>query len=111
MRLARLLGARRLRLRPLRAPLAVLAVAAGSAMAVSVLVVRTSTASSVAAYGRALSGPADLRVVGPVRRGGLEPGVARTVSGTEGVAAAVPLVQAVSLAAPGEAGRAGARGA
>ncbi|HEX6419835.1 MAG TPA: FtsX-like permease family protein [Acidimicrobiales bacterium] len=101
MRLARLLGVRRLRLRPLRAALAVLAVAAGGAMAVSVLVVRTSTASSVEAYGRALSGPADLRVVGPVRRGGLEPGVTRAVAGTEGVAAAVPVVQAVSLAAPG----------
>lgn len=98
MRLARLLALRRLRLRPLRAVLAVVAVAAGSAMAVSVLVVRASAASSVEAYGRALSGPADLRVVGPVRRGGLEPSVADAVASAEGVAAAVPVVQAVSLA-------------
>ena len=98
MRLARLLALRRLRLRPLRAVLAVVAVAAGSAMAVSVLVVRASAASSVEAYGRALGGPADLRVVGPVRRGGLEPSVADAVARVEGVAAAVPVVQAVSLA-------------
>jgi putative ABC transport system permease protein len=97
VRLVRLLALRHLRLRPLRAVLAVLAVAAGSAMAVSVLVVRTSAATSVTEFARALSGPTELRVVGPVRRGGLEPGVLDAVEATEGVATAVPMVQGVSL--------------
>lgn len=101
LRLLRLLALRHLRRRPLRAALALLAVAAGTAMATSVLVVRTSVAASIDEYGRGLSGPTELRVVGPVRRGGLEPAVVEAVADTPGVARAVPLVQAVSLAEMG----------
>lgn len=101
MRLVRLLALRRLRLRPLRAVLAIVAVAAGGAMAVSVFVVRSSAESSVEEYGRTLSGPTELRVVGPVRRGGLEPTVVDAVAATDGVATAVPMVQAVTLAEVG----------
>ena len=97
MRLVRLLALRRLRSRPLRVALAVLAVAAGTAMATSVFVVRSSAARSVDDYARALSGPTELRVVGAVRRGGIEPGVVDAVAATEGVAGAVPLVQGVTL--------------
>ena len=97
MRLLRLLALRHVRLRPLRAGLAVVAVAAGTAMAVSVLVVRSSVERSVEEFGRALSGPTELRVVGAVRRGGLEPSVARAVAATDGVAATVPLVQGVMV--------------
>ena len=97
MRLIRLLAWRHLRMRPLRAVLAVLAVAAGSAMAVSVFVVQTSADTSVAAFARSLSGPTELRVVGPVRRGGLEPSVVGAIEDTEGVRTAVPAIQGVSL--------------
>lgn len=97
MRLVRLLGLRRLRLRPLRAALAVLAVAAGSAMAVSVFVVQSSASTSVTQFARSLSGPTELRVVGAIRRGGIEPSVVAAVASTDGVASAVPLVQGVSL--------------
>jgi putative ABC transport system permease protein len=97
VRLARLLALRHLRLRPLRAALAVLAVAAGSAMAVSLFVVRSSAATSVTEFARSLSGPTELRVVGPVRRGGLEPSVVAAVEATDGVARAVPMVQGVTV--------------
>lgn len=98
MRLVRLLALRHLRLRPLRTVLAVLAVAAGAAMVVSVFVVRSSAATSIERFGRSLSGPTELRVVGPVRQGGLEARVVEAVAATDGVAAAVPMVQTVSLA-------------
>jgi putative ABC transport system permease protein len=97
VRLLRLLALRHLRRRPLRAVLAVVAVAAGTALAVNVFVVRSSVTRSVEDFGRELAGPADLRVVGAVRRGGLEPSVADAVARTEGVARAVPMVQAVTV--------------
>ena len=105
MRLVRLLALRHLRMRPLRAVLAMLAVAAGSAMAVSVFVVQSSSATSVTEFARSLSGPTELRVVGPIRRGGLEPSVVAAVEDTDGVALAIPMVQGVSLLdEPGRAG-------
>ena len=76
--------------------LAIIAVAAGTAMAVSVFVVRTSVARSVADFGAELSGPTELRVVGAVRRGGLGPEVVDRVAAADGVAGAVPVVQAVA---------------
>ncbi|HEY8527788.1 MAG TPA: ABC transporter permease [Acidimicrobiales bacterium] len=97
MRLLRLLALRHVRRRPLRAALAVVAVAAGTALAVNVFVVRSSVARSVEDFGRSLAGPAELRVVGAVRRGGLEPSVVEAVARTEGVAAVVPVVQAVTV--------------
>ena len=97
MRLLRLLAWRPLRRRPLRALLAIVAVAAGTAMAVSILVVRSSVADSVQEFGETLAGPTELRVVGAVRRGGLEPDVVDRVARTEGVAAAIPVVQAVTF--------------
>jgi putative ABC transport system permease protein len=96
-RLLRLLALRPLRRRPLRAVLAIAAVAAGTSMAVSVFVVRASVDQSVRGFGRELAGPTELRVVGAIRRGGLVPGVVDEVEATDGVAAAVPVVQAVTL--------------
>jgi hypothetical protein len=84
VRLLRLLAWRPLRRRPLRALLAIVAVAAGTAMAVSVFVVRTSVSRSVAEFGTELAGPTELRVVGAVRRGGLEPEVVDVVAGADG---------------------------
>lgn len=98
LRLLRLCSFRPARRRPLRALLAVVAVAAGTAMTVSVVVVRSSVSTSVEQFSRELAGPTQLRVVGATRRGGLEPDVAQRVAETEGVAAAVPVVQAVTIA-------------
>jgi putative ABC transport system permease protein len=78
-------------------------VAAGTALAVNVLVVQASVAHSVDTFARELGGPAELRVVGAVRRGGLEPSLVDAVTATEGVGAVVPLVQGVTIVdAPGE---------
>jgi putative ABC transport system permease protein len=97
VRLLRLVALRHMRERPLRAVLAAVAVAAGCAMAVAVLVVRVSATESVTSYARSLSGPTELRIVGPVRRGGLEPHVVDVAARTRGVAAAVPMVQGLAL--------------
>jgi len=96
LRILRLLALRPVRRRPLRALLAVVAVAAGASMAVSVFVVRSSVAHSVDGFGTELAGSTELRVVGATRRGGLEPRVVAQVERTEGVGAAVPIVQAVT---------------
>lgn len=96
--LLRLLHLRRLRRQPVRALVAVLSVAAGVALAVSVVVVQVSFDRSLEDFGRSLAGPAPLRVIGPVSRGGLDQAVLADVEATEGVATAVPVVQAVTLA-------------
>ncbi len=110
IRLLRLLTVRPARQRPLRALLAVIAVAAGASMAVSVFIVRSSVGHSVESFGEQLSGPTELRVVGATRRGGLEADVLDRVEETEGVEAAVPVVQALAtvdmLTAPSARGQA-----
>jgi len=98
IRTVRLLNLRRLRRQPLRALLAVAAMAAGVTLAVTVLVVRDSVTTSFTRLGRSLAGPAPLRVVGPLSRGGLDERVVPRVEGVDGVAAAVPVVQAVTYA-------------
>lgn len=98
MRLLRLLSLRPIRKHPLRTALAVLAVAAGTAMAISVLVVRSSVEHSVEEFGETLSGPSELRVVGAIRRGGIEPEVVDRVAAADGVDGIVPMVQAVTVA-------------
>ncbi|MCU1448875.1 MAG: transporter permease, partial [Acidimicrobiales bacterium] len=98
IRAARLLNLRRIRQQPMRAVLAVLAVAGGVALGTSLLVVQESFSHSYAAFGRALGGPAPLRVVGATARGGLDDGVVDTVARTPGVAVAVPVVQAITYA-------------
>src|SRR6266550_7354965 len=75
IRVARLLNLRRIRQQPMRAVLAVIAVAGGVALGASLLVVRDSVKGSYADFGRALGGPARLRVVGAAARGGLDQGV------------------------------------
>ena len=99
MKLVRLLALRHLRRHPLRAVLAMVGVAAGTALAVCVLVVQSSVGQSVEDFGRRLAGPSDIRVVGNLRRGGLDPDVVAKVADVEGVAAAVPVVQGVVIAA------------
>jgi len=95
-RAARLLNLRRMRRQPLRVVLAVLAVGAGISLAMAIFVVSASMSSSFAKFGRSIAGPAPLRIVGAASRGGLDQRVLDTVDRTPGVAAAVPVVQAVT---------------
>jgi putative ABC transport system permease protein len=94
----RLLALRRLRLQPLRAIVAALTVGAGVSLAVSVVVVLGSLDQSVEESGRALAGPTPLRIIGATSRGGIDESVITKVEHVDGVAAAVPLVQAITLA-------------
>ncbi|MGH9186341.1 MAG: ABC transporter permease [Acidimicrobiales bacterium] len=98
----RLLALRRLRRQPLRAAIAAVAVATGVALAVAIGVVVTSLNRSFDEYGRTLAGPTPLRVLGPTSRGGLTLDAVAAIETTPGVAAVVPLVQAVTLAEDAE---------
>lgn len=98
IRALRLLHLRRLPRRPLRSIVLVLSVAAGVSLVVTVLVVQASLDASLTEHGRSLAGPAPLRVVGPASRGGLAASTLQPVEAVDGVEAAVPVVQAVTLA-------------
>jgi putative ABC transport system permease protein len=94
----RLLALRRLRLQPLRAIIAALTVGAGVSLAVSVVVVLGSLDQSVLDAGRALAGPTPLRIIGATSRGGIDESLVGKVEQVEGVKAAIPLVQSITLA-------------
>jgi putative ABC transport system permease protein len=98
MRAVRLLNLRRLRRQPLRALIAVVAVAAGVSLAVSVVIVQQSIHAAIGDFARAVAGPTPLRVIGPAVRGGLDESVVPRIEATPGVGAAVPMVQAVAMA-------------
>ena len=98
LRSVRLLNLRRLRRQPLRLVLAVVSVGAGVSLGVSVVILSTSITRSLTAFGRGLAGPAPLRVIGATSRGGLDQSVLAAIDRTPGVAAAVPTVQAVTIA-------------
>ena len=102
MKTIRILALRRLRQQPLRALIASISVAAGVALAISLVIVVASVNTSVRDHGRALAGPTPLRVIGATSRGGLDERITEKVASTDGVAAAVPLVQAVTLAEDAE---------
>ncbi|MEY2465309.1 MAG: putative transport system permease protein, partial [Acidimicrobiaceae bacterium] len=98
MRAIRLLALRRLRLQPLRALVAAVVIGAGVSLTVSVVVVMTSLQASVEDAGRALAGPTPLRVIGATSRGGIDDSTVAKVQQTDGVAAAIPMVQSITLA-------------
>jgi len=100
IRTIRLLQLRRLRQHPLRAVIACVSIAAGSALAVSLVVVVTSVNRSYDDFGTKAAGRAAFRVVGATSAGGLDERVLTKVERVTGVAAAVPVVQAVTLARP-----------
>src|SRR5262249_54848992 len=87
LRALRLLNLRRLRRQPLRVLIALISVAAGVALVAALPVVSASTKKSLDAFGRSLAGPAPLRVIGPIARGGLDESVVDKVAATPGVAA------------------------
>lgn len=100
MRVVRLLALRRLRLQPLRALLAAVVVGAGASLAVTIVVIMGSLTQTVEDAGRALAGPAPLRVVGDLQKGGIGPDVVRTIARHPGVEHAIPMVQGVVLVDP-----------
>ena len=104
MRVIRLLALRRLRLQPLRSILAALVVAGGASLLVTILVITASLRESVNEAGRALAGPAPLRVLGPVLRGGIDQDAIATIRATEGVEAAIPMIQSIAMVDPGDGG-------
>ena len=96
----RLLNLRRLRRQPLRAVIAIIAVAAGVSLALSVVILNSSISYSFDQFGEKVAGPTPLRVIGATNRAGLDPAVVAKIEATPGVEAAVPVVQAVTLAQP-----------
>lgn len=94
----RLLNLRSLRYQPLRAVLAVIAIAASVAMSVAGVILVESLDRSIEETLDDLSGPSAMRVVGPFTRAGVDPAVVETVAGVDGVGAAVPVVTAVAIA-------------
>lgn len=98
LRVAYWLNLRQVRRRPLRALLAIISIAAGASLGVSVVVLTSSISTTLHSFGRQLAGPAPLRVVGATSNGGLADSVLPVVAHTPGVRTAIPLVQVVSYA-------------
>src|SRR4051794_6263842 len=98
MRSIRLLNLRRLREQPIRALLAVVAIAAGTSLFVAVLIDRSSLDASFDRFVTQRAGPAQLEVHGPGGPAGLDERVLPKVAAVHGVKAAVPLVQVVTVA-------------
>ncbi|HYZ93580.1 MAG TPA: ABC transporter permease [Actinomycetota bacterium] len=102
MRAIRLLHLKRLRRHPLRSVIAVVAVASGVTLAVTVTVVQSSTQRSFDDYAESLSGPAPLRVIGPVDRAGVPESKVPGIRAVPGVEAAIPMIQSTTLADGGD---------
>jgi putative ABC transport system permease protein len=86
-----------MRRQPLRVLIALASVAAGVSLVAAIPIVSHSTKVSFIRFAHTLAGPAPLRVIGPVSRAGLDQSVVPRVAATPGVAAVVPVVQAVTL--------------
>ena len=98
MRAVGLLNLRRLRQQPLRVLLAIVAIAAGTALLVGVLIDRASVQRSFSQFVDQRAGAAQLEVHGPGGPAGLDERVLPKVRAVDGVAAAAPIVQAVTIA-------------
>jgi putative ABC transport system permease protein len=96
IRAAALLNLRHLRRQPLRTGLAVVAIAAGVSLLTAVLIVSESLTGSVAHFYAGLSKLAALRVEGADSQGGITEATLAKVRATPGVAAAAPVVVAVT---------------
>jgi putative ABC transport system permease protein len=95
----RVLNLRYLRRQPLRAFLGVTAIAAAAAMAVASVTLIASLDRSMSDVLKGVSGPAPIRVIGPLVRGGVDPSVVGRIEGVPGVAGTVPVVSAATKAA------------
>jgi putative ABC transport system permease protein len=98
VRAIRLLNFRHVRRQPLRTTLAVVAIAAGTALATAVVIESQSFSASITGFARRLGGPTPLRIVGADTHGGIDQAVVAKAAAVPGVAAAVPVVQAVTYA-------------
>src|SRR5580658_5100078 len=96
MRAIRLLNLRRLARVRLRLVVAVIAVAAGSSLALSVVIVNTSTTYSINQLNQQVGGTAALKVVGATTTDAIDFKTLAATARTPGVAAAIPVVQAIS---------------
>jgi putative ABC transport system permease protein len=97
-RLVRLLSLRWLWVHPIRALMAFVAVSAGLSLALAVLVTDSSVSWSFHSFAARLAPGSVLEVTGATARGGLEEKVLSKVERVAGVAAALPVVQAVTFA-------------
>jgi putative ABC transport system permease protein len=97
IRAVRLLNLRHLERIRLRTVIAVVAVAAGSSLALSVLIVTQSVSYSLSRFNQQVAGSSSLRVVGATASGGLDARALAGVAATPGVGQVIPLVQAVSV--------------
>lgn len=93
--MARSLVVRRLVSHPARSLLSALAVAAGVTLAVAITIVVDSVDRSLEAFGARIAGPAELRIAGATARGGLPLDSVAAAEQVSGVAAVVPMIQAV----------------
>jgi putative ABC transport system permease protein len=96
-----LMHLRALKRQPLRAALAVIAIAAGVTLTIAVFVAQSSLTKSFEAYNSAVGGPATLRVSSRFDHGGIDASIIDAVSKVDGVQTAVPLVLAVTQIADG----------
>lgn len=93
----RLLNLRRLASVRLRSVIAVIAVAAGSSLALSVVIVDSSVSYSVNQLGEQVAGSSSLRVVGATSSRGINLAALSAVASTPGVKRVVPVVQAITV--------------
>lgn len=94
----RLLNLRRLREQPVRALLGVVAIAAGTALLVGVLIDRASLDRSLDAFVQQRAGAATIEIAGPGGPAGLDERVLEKVQDVQGVGTAVPLIQTLTIA-------------
>jgi len=93
----RLLNLRRLGAFRLRMIIAVVAVAAGSSLALSVVIVDSSASYSLNRLSQQVAGSADLRIVGATTLGGIDYKTLIAVGATPGVKEVIPVVQAITV--------------
>jgi len=98
LRTVRFLNLRRLTEQPVRALLGVLAIAAGTALLVGVMIDQASLTRSFGDFNEQRAGAATLEVIGPGGPAGLDESVLPAVEAVDGVAAAVPTIQTVTIA-------------
>lgn len=91
-----LMHLRQLRRQPLRAALAVLAIAGGVALMTAVLIARTSLDQSFKQYSSSIGGPADLRVTSRFDHGGIDASLLPALEAVPGVQSLIPLVTTVT---------------
>lgn len=93
----RVVNLRVVRRHTIRALLAALSLGGGVAVVVAVMIETTSVSTAIDDVGYRIAGPAPLRFVGAATRGGVDPTAIADVRALPGVAAAVPIVRAVTM--------------